>query len=202
MKKIKCKELEQEEQRALFNKICDDIIDLTNEYRTLFNSRNYNGIPVFGADLTDVGDFIGKAIGQNTYKDEKDLNIWTYDKESFVFGFYHGYSLHDGTHDSKIQTGKKIKYKVLEQEEQRTFFNKICDDIIQITNEYRTAYNSRKRQGVSIFGADLTDLGDFIGKAIGQNTCKGAKDLNIWAYDEESFVGGFYHGYSLQDGTH
>ena len=98
MKKIKCKELEQEEQRALFNKICDDIIDLTHEYRTLFNSRNYNGISVFGADLTDVGDFIGKAIGQNTCKDEKELNIWAYDKESFVFGFYHGYSLHDGTH--------------------------------------------------------------------------------------------------------
>lgn len=94
MKKIKYKELEPEEQHDLFNKICDDIIEITKEYKKMANERLLKG----NKDLTDIGDFIGKAIGQNTCKDEKDLNIWAYDKESFVAGFYHGYSIHDGTH--------------------------------------------------------------------------------------------------------
>lgn len=99
MKAIKHKELNPEEQKQLFNKICDDIIQKTNEYRTMFNEReNLEGALMFNYDLTDVGDFIGKAIGQNTCKDEKDLNIWAFDKDSFVGGFYHGYSLLDGTH--------------------------------------------------------------------------------------------------------
>jgi hypothetical protein len=98
MKKIKYKELEQEQQRELFNKICADIILLTNEYLVNFNNRNFNGRPYFGTDLADIGNFGGKAIGKNTCKDEKDLNIWAYDKESFVAGFYHGYSIHDHTH--------------------------------------------------------------------------------------------------------
>lgn len=104
MDQIDYKEVEPTEQKKLFNKICDDIIQKTNEYRERFNGRGYikegeyKGEPIFGYDLTDVGDFIGKAIGQNTRKDEKDLNIWAYDKNSFVFGFHHGYSLFDGTH--------------------------------------------------------------------------------------------------------
>ncbi|MFV8337227.1 hypothetical protein ACNQF7_14255 [Flavobacterium sp. RSP29] len=42
--------------------------------------------------------YLIKAIGKNTCKDEKDLNIWAFDKESFIAGFYHGYLLHDVTH--------------------------------------------------------------------------------------------------------
>lgn len=99
MKKIKPIELEPEQQQALFNKICDDIIKITRKYKKMANEKNhFKGHYIFYKDLTDVGDFIGKAIGQNTCKDEKDLNIWPYDKESFVAGFYHGYSLHDGSH--------------------------------------------------------------------------------------------------------
>jgi hypothetical protein len=99
MKKIKYKQLETEEQQVLFNKICDDIIEITKKYKKMANEKtNLKGHFAFYKDLTDVGDFIGKAIGKNTCKDEKDLNIWAYDKESFVAGFYHGYSTHDGTH--------------------------------------------------------------------------------------------------------
>ena len=71
----------------------------TNEYRNQFNERGNNtGQVKFNYDLTDIGDYIRKAIGQNTSKDEKDLNIWAHDKESFVAGFQHGYSLLDGTY--------------------------------------------------------------------------------------------------------
>ena len=94
MKEIKYKELEPEERHGLFNKICDDIIEIKKEYKKMANVSKLKG----NKDLTDIGDFIRKAIGQNTCKDEKDLNIWAYDKESFIFGFQHGYSLHDGTH--------------------------------------------------------------------------------------------------------
>ena len=101
----------------------------------------------------------------------------------------------------------KIDYIVVGQEEQKVLFNKICDDIIQKTNEYREGFNERgyikhgEHKGKLCFGYDLTDVGDFIGKAIAQNTCKNEKDLNIWAYDKYSFVVGFHHGYSQYDGT-
>ena len=94
MKEIKYQELEPEEQHDLLNKICDDIIEITKEYKKMANESRYKGTK----DLTDIGDFIGKAIRQNICKDEKDLNIWAYDKESVVAEFYHGYSIHDGTH--------------------------------------------------------------------------------------------------------
>lgn len=94
MKEIKYKELQPEEQHDLFNKICDDIIEITKEYKKMANENRYKGTK----DLTDIGDFIGKAIGQNTCKEEKDLNIWAFDQNSFIFGFQHGYSIHDGTH--------------------------------------------------------------------------------------------------------
>lgn len=65
----------------------------------MFNKReNLEGMLLFNYDLTDIGDFIGKEIGEHPCKEEKDLNIWAYDKESFVAGFYNGYSIHDGTH--------------------------------------------------------------------------------------------------------
>ncbi|MDI6047789.1 hypothetical protein [Flavobacterium yafengii] len=94
MNEIKYQELEPEEQHDLFNKICDDIIEITKEYKKRANESRYKGTK----DLTDIGDFIGKAIGQNTCKDEKDLNIWAFDQNSFIFGFQHDYSIHDGTH--------------------------------------------------------------------------------------------------------
>jgi hypothetical protein len=99
---------------------------------------------------------------------------------------------------------KKIKYKLLEQEEQLELVNKICDYIIQITNEYRNRYNERallkdKFKGLT---PDLSDIGDFIGKAIGMNTCKDEKDLNIRAFSKRDFITGFEHGYSIHDGTH
>lgn len=98
MKKIKqkivYKELEPEEQHDLFNKICDDIIEITKEYKKLANESRLRG----NKDLTDIGDFIGKAIGQNTCKDEKDLNILAFAQNAFISGFQHGYSIHDGTH--------------------------------------------------------------------------------------------------------
>ncbi len=94
LKKIKLKELEPEEQHDLFNKICDDIIKITNEYKKLANENRTKG----NKDLTDIGDFIGKAIGKNTCNDGENLNLWAFDKSSFIVGFKHGYSLHDGTH--------------------------------------------------------------------------------------------------------
>ena len=41
---------------------------------------------------------IGIAVGEHTCKDGKDLNIWVFEKNSFICGFEHGYSLKDGTH--------------------------------------------------------------------------------------------------------
>lgn len=41
MDQIDYKELEPTEQKKLFNKICDDIIQKTNEYRERFNGRGY-----------------------------------------------------------------------------------------------------------------------------------------------------------------
>lgn len=94
MKEIKYKGLAPEEQHVLFNKNCDNIIEITKECKKMANEGRNKGTK----DLTDIGDFIGKAIGQNTCKEEKDLNIWTSDQNSFIFGFQHGYSIHDGTH--------------------------------------------------------------------------------------------------------
>jgi hypothetical protein len=99
---------------------------------------------------------------------------------------------------------KKIKYKILESEEQKELFNKICDDIIQITNEYRDRRNApSKFKGELLgFSGDLTDIGNWIGIAIGMNTCKDEKDLNIRAFSQGDFISGFEHGYSIHDGTH
>lgn len=72
MKAIKHKELDPEEQKQLFNKICDDIIQKTNEYRTMFNEReNLEGVLMFNYDLTDIGDFIGKLLVKTLAKTRK-----------------------------------------------------------------------------------------------------------------------------------
>lgn len=72
MKAIEHKELDPEEQKQLFNKICDDIIQKTNEYRTMFNEReNLEGVLMFNYDLTDIGDFIGKLLVKTLAKTRK-----------------------------------------------------------------------------------------------------------------------------------
>ena len=49
-------------------------------------------------DLSDIGNYIGIAISKITCKDGKDLNLWSFEKDDFINGFNHGYSLNDGTH--------------------------------------------------------------------------------------------------------
>ena len=49
---------------------------------------------------------------------------------------------------------------------------------------------------------DLSDIGNFIGIAVSNITCKNGKDLNFWSFEKDDFINGFNHGYSLNDGTH
>lgn len=49
-------------------------------------------------DLGDIGNEIGIAVGSITCKNGKDLNIWSFEKDDFEYGFSHGYSLKDGSH--------------------------------------------------------------------------------------------------------
>jgi len=48
----------------------------------------------------------------------------------------------------------------------------------------------------------LDDLGNEIGMAVSKHICKNGKFLNIFGFDKESFIDGFEHGNSLNDGTH
>ena len=78
------KGITEQERKELFINVCHDImhsIDWMN-----------------GTDLSDIGNCIGMAISQHTCKDGKDLNIWSFEKDDFIVGFNHGYSLNDGTH--------------------------------------------------------------------------------------------------------
>jgi len=81
--------------------------------------------------------------------------------------------------------------KVIEltKSEEKELFFKIKKDIIQ------------KLENMSYDG-HIDDLANEIGIAVSNNTCKNNKDLNIWSFEKESFIGGFEHGYSLNDGTH
>lgn len=45
-------------------------------------------------DLSDIGNSIGYAVGLRTAK----KNLWSYEKNDFIHGYGHGYSLTDGTH--------------------------------------------------------------------------------------------------------
>jgi len=49
-------------------------------------------------DLGDIGNAIGIAVGDEVCKDGIDLNLWSFQKDDFLHGFEHGYSLMDGTH--------------------------------------------------------------------------------------------------------
>ena len=80
-------ELKEEERIAMFIKICDDII-MNLE---IAKKRHFG-------ELCDIGNEVGRAVGHNTCKDEKDLNIWDFKRDDFTFGFEHGYSLQDGSH--------------------------------------------------------------------------------------------------------
>jgi len=84
---LKLTELGDNESKALFFKICDDII-LNIE---LAKKRQIG-------DLSDIGNEIGIAVGSNTCKDEKNLNIMAFEKSDFLAGFSHGFSLSDGSH--------------------------------------------------------------------------------------------------------
>lgn len=86
MDEIKQIELTDEQNDALFVKICDDIIERLQQAK----SRP--------AHLDDIGNEIGIAVGQNTCIDGKDRNIWAFEQYSFIGGFEHGYSLKNGTH--------------------------------------------------------------------------------------------------------
>jgi hypothetical protein len=70
----------------------------------------------------------------------------------------------------------------------KELYKKICDDIIN---------HLQSREGT-----DLSDIGNYIGISVSMNTCKDQKDMNIWAFEKDDFIGGFEHGYSLNDGTH
>jgi len=87
MKKKKLIELDDEKRIALFIKICDDII-----VNMELAKKGHIG------DLGDIGNEVGRAVGHNTCKDEKDLNIWAFERDDFTSGYEHGYSLQDGSH--------------------------------------------------------------------------------------------------------
>ena len=87
MAKKKLIELNDEQRIALFIKICDDII-----HNLELAKKGHIG------DLSDIGNEVGRAVGFNTCKYEKDLNIWAFERNDFTSGYEHGYSLQDGTH--------------------------------------------------------------------------------------------------------
>lgn len=49
-------------------------------------------------DLSDIGNFIGIAVSKITCKNGADMNLWSFEKDDFILGFNHGYSLNNGTH--------------------------------------------------------------------------------------------------------
>jgi hypothetical protein len=53
-----------------------------------------------------------------------------------------------------------------------------------------------------IYTGHIDDLGNEIGMAVSEHICKKGKSLNIFGFDKESFIDGFEHGVSLNDGTH
>ena len=58
-------------------------------------------LAINGDYLTDLGDIancIGMAVSKITCENGKDLNLWSFEKDDFIHGFNHGYSLNDGTH--------------------------------------------------------------------------------------------------------
>lgn len=73
------------EDKELFLRIKNDIIDRLQKI-------NYTG------HLDDLGNEIGIIVGRNICKNGKQLNIDGFEKDDFIIGFEHGYSLKDGSH--------------------------------------------------------------------------------------------------------
>lgn len=72
------------QMKKLTVKICDSIkreMDIMNESYA-------------GSDVSDIGNAIGMAVGKHIANKEK----FGYEKNDFLSGFNHGYSLKDGTH--------------------------------------------------------------------------------------------------------
>ena len=80
-------ELSKKKQKAFFIKICDDII-----------AQLENAKIKYSVALSDIGNEVGFAIGMNTCKNQKDLNYFCFEKNDFIIGYEHGYSLQDGSH--------------------------------------------------------------------------------------------------------
>ena len=67
-------------------------INIKNEIILKLQHIKYTG------HLDDLGNEIGMAVSKHICKNGKFLNIFGFDKESFIDGFDHGVSLKDGTH--------------------------------------------------------------------------------------------------------
>jgi hypothetical protein len=78
---------------------------MTNEQREEFKDLIITSIAIelaisgnYLTDLSDIANCIGMAVSKITCEDGKDLNLWSFQKDDFISGFNHGYSLNDGTH--------------------------------------------------------------------------------------------------------
>jgi hypothetical protein len=67
-------------------------INIKNEIILKLQNIRYTG------HIDDLGNEIGMAVSNHIYKNNKSLNIFGFDKKSFIYGFEHGASLNDGTH--------------------------------------------------------------------------------------------------------
>jgi hypothetical protein len=80
-KKVKLVEQTDEKNNRLFQKIKAEIINQLTHC-------DYNG------HIDDIGNLVGIAVGRHI----GNKNIWAFEKDDFLSGFDHGYSLEDGTH--------------------------------------------------------------------------------------------------------
>lgn len=49
----------------------------------------------YDGDLTDIGDLVGRAVGRIVIANN---NPEAFEKDDFMIGFNHGFSIEDGTH--------------------------------------------------------------------------------------------------------
>ena len=80
-KKQKIVEQTDSENNELYKKIKAEIIKQ-------LSLCDYNG------HIDDLGNLIGIAVGRHI----ANKKIWAFEKEDFISGFEHGYSIEDGTH--------------------------------------------------------------------------------------------------------
>ena len=50
--------------------------------------------------------------------------------------------------------------------------------------------------------ADLSDIGNSIGIAVGSVLCDENVEIPYMGFDKEDLISGYEHGFSLKDGTH